>query len=84
MLNDKLWEIKNRDEVLAVIDAGMPTVEQIELFGQGGGNGENGCNGCFIDGVTAAGTQMDMGMFGYQEYYYFYMKFIPSTTYQTT
>ena len=83
MLNDNLWEIQFREEVMAVLDDGYPTVEQVELFGPGGGAGEDGCNGCFIDGVTAAGTTMDMGMFGYNGYYYFYMKFIPSTTYRT-
>lgn len=38
-----------------------------------------------MDGVTQQGTYMDMGMFGADGYYFFYLKFVPpASAYQSS
>ena len=52
-----------------------PTTAQLELFG----DATTGLN-MFIDGITESGSTMDIGMFGTDDFYYFYMEFQPKKT----
>ena len=66
------WALLSRSEVISYL-ATAPTTEQVELFGSGKAQ--------FIDQITRSGSTMDIGMFGDNQYYFFYMKIKPSTTY---
>ena len=66
-----VWEIQERSEVIKVLTDGYPTADQVDLFDSG--------KGLFIDGITKSGSTMNIGMFGHNDFYYFYMKFKPST-----
>ena len=68
--NYSLWETQTRETVMGVLEANNPTAAQIDLFGDST-TGKD----MFIDGITKSGTTMDIGMFGYNNFYYFYMEF---------
>ena len=71
-----VWEVQERADVIKVLTDGNPTSDQIDLFGAG--------KGLFIDGITKSGSTMNIGMFGHNDFYYFYLRFKPSTDYIST
>ena len=74
MSDPDLWKIMLKDEVLTYLDS-YPTDDQLEMFSNS--NAGLGCRKCFVDGVIQTGYYMDMGLFGAEDYYFFYMKFVP-------
>ena len=72
------WTILDRSQVMEFITAGNPTTEQIALFG----DATTGL-ATFIDGITKSVSTMNIGMFGTNDFYFFYMKFKPTQDYIT-
>lgn len=74
------WRILLKKDVLKYLnldgDMGQeyPTEEQLDMFEVG----DDGCRECFVEGVTGSNTVMDIGMFGTDDYYFLYHKFVPS------
>ncbi len=74
------WKILLKKDVLRYLNLGgvigdeYPDNEQLDMFSQ-----DNlGCRRCSVEGVTQVNTAMDMGLFGVDDYYFFYHKFVPS------
>ena len=72
MTDPDLWAVLERAAVIEYL-AENPNAEQLELFGEG--------QNLFIDGITKSGSTMKIGMFGQADYYFFFMKFKPTTSY---
>ena len=75
-----LWVTQTRETVVALLlaagDAASPTTAQKELFG----DATTGLN-MFVDGITRSGTTLDIGMFGKDDFYYFYMELQPTSSF---
>ena len=68
------WLILDREQVMTTyLTDDSPTTEQIAMFG----DSTTGL-GTFIDQITKSGSTMNIGMFGTDDYYFFYMRFKPA------
>ena len=71
----ELWKTLPAQDVLQYIEDGYPTAAQVDLFyddvSRKSGKDQ------FIDGFTKSQTTMDYGLFGQDDYYFFYLEFQP-------
>ncbi len=70
------WAILSREQVMTYLTDGYPTTDQIDMFGTSSTGLAR-----FIDGITKSGSTMNIGMFGQDDYYFFYCRFKPTTDY---
>ena len=64
------WAFLTKDQVLSVLEAGFPNTEQKALMK----------TDLFTDLFTKSGTTATIGMFGQDDFYFFYLKFAPASS----
>ena len=63
-----LWALLTKEDCLDLINSGIPDTAALSLMK----------TDLFTDGFTASSTLGTVGMFGYEDFYFFYLKFFPT------